>query len=76
MKDDCKRAIAQAYQFLDGEGLSSEERAEIQRHLQECAPCYERVGLDEEVMNIISRMKGTTRCPQELKSRIEALLDS
>jgi mycothiol system anti-sigma-R factor len=76
MKDECKKAIAQAYLFLDGEGLSEAERDDIQKHLHECAPCYERVGLDQEVTALISRLKGTTRCPKELKAKISALLDS
>lgn len=76
MKDECKKAIAQAYLFLDGEGLSEDERTDIQRHLHECAPCYERVGLDKEVTALSSRLKGTTTCPKDLKAKISALLES
>jgi mycothiol system anti-sigma-R factor len=76
MKDECRKAIAQAYLYLDGEGLSETERSKIQHHLQECAPCFERVGLDEEVTNLISRLKGANPCPKEVKERITNLLES
>ena len=76
MKDECKKAIAQAYLFLDGEGLSQAERDHIQSHLQDCAPCYERVGLDQEVLFLIARLKGSDPCPRELKERITSLLES
>ena len=75
MKDECKQAIAKAYLFLDGEVLTEAERNKIELHLEDCAPCYERVGLDQEVTNLLSRLKGATPCPNELRARIRALLD-
>ena len=76
MKDECKQAIAQAYLYLDGEGLSAEERSKLETHLHECAPCFERVGLEKEVTNLLSRLKGCTPCPAELKNKITSLLES
>ena len=76
MKDECRQAIAQAYLYLDGEALSATERATIERHLEECAPCFERVGLDKEVTNLMARLKGANPCPRELKERITNLLES
>ena len=76
MKDECKQAIAQAYLYLDGEGLSEHERADIKQHLEDCAPCFERVGLDAEVTQLISRLKGASPCPREVKERITGLFES
>ncbi len=45
MKEHCREILARAYLFLDGEGLSAEERVEIEVHLEECAPCLERYDL-------------------------------
>lgn len=74
MKEKCRHTLEQAYLFLDGEVLSSEQRLEIQVHLEECAPCYERYGLDREVTVIIQRLRGSDRCPQELRDKIHDLI--
>jgi mycothiol system anti-sigma-R factor len=76
MKDECRQAIAQAYLYLDGEVLSTDERSKLEVHLHECAPCFERVGLDKEVTSLLSRLKGCNPCPTELKKRITSLLES
>ncbi|MEA2497600.1 MAG: hypothetical protein QOH26_5 [Actinomycetota bacterium] len=76
MKDECRQAIAQAYLFIDGEVLTVEERVVIEQHLQDCAPCYERVGLDAEITHLLTRLKGAHPCPGELKERIKNLLES
>lgn len=76
MKEECRLALAKAYLFLDGEVLSPEERRSIQVHLEECAPCYERVGLEREISNLIARLKGSDRCPDELRTRIHSLIQS
>lgn len=74
MKEKCRHTLEQAYLFLDGEGLSTEERLEIQVHLEECAPCYERYGLDREVTMIMARLRGSQPCPQELRDKVQNLL--
>jgi mycothiol system anti-sigma-R factor len=75
MKEICKETLAQAYLFLDHEVLSEEQRREIAAHLEECAPCYERVGLEAEVKQLLLRLKGVHTCPDGLKARIKHLLD-
>lgn len=64
-----------AYLFLDGEVLTTAQRTEIQVHLEECLPCLERYGLETEVTHLVARLKGSSRCPSELKARISRLLD-
>ncbi len=74
MKQRCKETLERAYLFLDGEGLSHEERVEIRVHLEACRPCYERYGLEEEITKLVARLRGGQTCPQGLRDRIEALL--
>lgn len=75
MKERCRETLQRAYLFLDGEVLSEEERLEIQVHLEECEPCYERYGVDREVTFLIGRrLRGSNPCPEGLKTRIESLL--
>ncbi|MGH2734172.1 MAG: mycothiol system anti-sigma-R factor [Actinomycetota bacterium] len=74
MKERCRETLERAYLYVDGEGLSEAERLEIQTHLEDCAPCFERVGLDHEVSRVIARLKGHDQCPEGLKARITALI--
>ena len=72
---DCREVLERAQVFLDGEVLAETERLEIQQHLEECGPCYKRYGIEREVRVIISRLRGCSPCPEELRSRIQSLLD-
>ncbi len=74
MKDRCREALERAYLYLDREILTDAERLEIQIHLEECAPCYERVGLEQEITTLVARLRGSHPCPQELKARISSLI--
>ncbi|MGH2819001.1 MAG: mycothiol system anti-sigma-R factor [Actinomycetota bacterium] len=76
MKQHCRETLARAYLFLDGELLSQEERVEIQEHLEECAPCYERLGIEKEVTMLVARLRGSERCPDRLRSRITSLFEA
>ncbi len=74
MKELCRETLQRAYLFMDGEVLSATERHQIQLHLEECAPCLARYGLEEEVLMLMGRLKGATPCPEVLKQRISSLL--
>lgn len=74
MKERCRETLERAYLFIDHEGLSESERIEIQAHLEDCAPCFERVGLDQEMSRLIARLRGHSQCPDRLKARIAALI--
>lgn len=74
MKERCREALERAYLFLDGEGLSDQERRDVEAHLEECGPCWERYGLEREVSVVVSRLKGCSPCPDDLKARISGML--
>lgn len=67
--------LARAFLYLDGEGLTEVERVEIRVHLEECRPCLERVDLAQEVARLVSRLRGCSPCPGDLRLRIQAELD-
>lgn len=75
MKPLCRETLERAYLILDGEEISHEERVTIETHLHDCAPCFERYGLEIEVKKVISRLNGSTPCPESLKQKIADLLD-
>lgn len=72
---NCKEVLERAQLFLDGEVLESSERIEIETHLEECGPCFKRYGVEREVRMIIARLKGSDHCPNELRAKIESLLE-
>lgn len=78
MKNHCREALERAYVLLDGETgvLSEGECIEIQTHLEECRPCFQRHQLDKQVIALIHRLQGMEGCPDELRSRIATLLKS
>jgi mycothiol system anti-sigma-R factor len=75
VKEHCRETLQRAYLFLDKEALGEAERREIQMHLEECRPCFERVGLEREITMIVARLKNAHPCPRELKARIASQLE-
>jgi mycothiol system anti-sigma-R factor len=75
MKKHCKETLEKAYLFLDGELLSEHQRNEIRQHLEACAPCYQRYGLEREITMVVARLQGRARCPKDLRLRIITLLE-
>lgn len=74
MKETCRETLERAYLFLDNERLSEKERAEIRAHLEACAPCYERYGLEQQVADVVARLRYANQCPEGLRRRINDLL--
>ena len=52
--EPCQEAIATLYTFLDGE-LTTDRRETIQRHLDDCSPCFEAFGFEAELKAVIAR---------------------
>jgi len=70
---ECDDALHELYGYLDGE-LTVERRVTIQRHLDDCPPCYEAFDFEAELRIVIAR-KCTEQVPDALKQRIADALD-
>jgi len=70
---NCDDALHELYGYLDGE-LTVERRGNIQRHLDECPPCYEAFDFEAELRVVIAR-KCTEEVPASLKQRIADALE-
>lgn len=73
MTHRCREVLQKAYLYLDHEGLSEQERGEIELHLQQCFPCYRRYGLEREVTHLIGRL-GQQPCPDGVRARVVSFL--
>ena len=70
-KMPCEDALAEIYLLLDRE-CSPERDAELRRHIEDCPPCLEEYGIDEQLKHLLARKCGGDLAPAELKSRLRA----
>jgi mycothiol system anti-sigma-R factor len=70
---DCVEALHELYVYLDGE-LTFERRQAIQRHLDDCPPCYQAFDFESELRLVISQ-KCRDEVPESLRHRIFKALD-
>jgi mycothiol system anti-sigma-R factor len=73
MSDNCDVALAELYQYLDGE-LTEEARSRIERHLRECSPCLEAFDFEAEVRRLVAD-RCRDQCPEALRQRIQAAIE-
>lgn len=70
---DCNEVLADVYLYLDDES-DVEARSRIRLHLDDCAPCLRRFGLEQDVKSLVARSCGGDRAPIDLKDRIRGRL--
>ncbi|HVV10882.1 mycothiol system anti-sigma-R factor [Amycolatopsis sp.] len=67
----CQEALAEIYLLLDRE-CSPERDAELRRHIEDCPPCLEEYGIDEQLKQLLARKCGGDHAPAELKQKLRA----
>lgn len=65
----CGDVLAEVWLFLDHE-CDAERRERLQRHLDECSPCLEEYGIDEQLKALLHRKCGGEHAPDALKKRL------
>ena len=71
--DPCDDVLNELYRFLDGE-ISSNEKAGIEAHLRDCAPCLEAFDFEAELRRVIAS-RCAEQMPDDLKRRILDAID-
>jgi len=66
--NDCKEAVEQLYEFLDGE-LTPEKRTSISDHIDACGHCLDAYEFHAELKTVISE-KCRTDLPPGLRDRV------
>jgi anti-sigma factor (TIGR02949 family) len=61
---DCDDAVHLLYHYLDGE-LTAERRALIQRHLDDCPPCFRAYDFEAELRVVIAQ-----RCREQVPPQL------
>jgi mycothiol system anti-sigma-R factor len=66
---DCAEVIERVFFYLDGE-CDDDDRGRIRVHLDECAPCLRRYGLEQAVKVLVARCCGKDTAPHDLRARV------
>jgi mycothiol system anti-sigma-R factor len=66
--NDCANALARMFAFIDHE-LAEADKGEIERHLDECAPCLSKYDLERTVKALVAR-SCTEHAPETLRDRV------
>jgi mycothiol system anti-sigma-R factor len=64
----CSEVLEQVYLYLDGEA-EEHDREHVRIHLDECAPCLRKYGLEQAVKALVARSCAEA-APVDLKSRV------
>jgi mycothiol system anti-sigma-R factor len=70
---DCEEVLADVYLYLDDE-TDTDARQRIRAHLDDCAPCLRRFGLEQDVKVLVARSCGGDVAPSSLKANIRVRL--
>jgi mycothiol system anti-sigma-R factor len=70
---DCDEVLADVYLYLDDES-DVQARQRIRAHLDDCAPCLRRYGLEQDVKSLVARSCGGDVAPATLRERIRGRL--
>ncbi|RZQ60725.1 mycothiol system anti-sigma-R factor [Amycolatopsis suaedae] len=70
-KVNCEEALAEIYLLLDKE-CTAEHEVELRKHLDDCPPCLEEYGIDEQLKQLLARKCGGDQAPKDLKERLRA----
>jgi mycothiol system anti-sigma-R factor len=65
---DCAKALERMFFFIDHE-LAQADVSEIQRHLDDCAPCLVKYDLERTVKALVAR-SCTESAPAALRERV------
>lgn len=70
---DCRQILEDVYVFLDNE-CDEGERRKIRNHLDECYPCLQKFGIEQEVKHILATKCGGDRAPSSLRETLRTRL--
>ncbi len=66
---DCSEVLDHLYEYLDRE-MPDSDCAKFKEHFDECSPCLEKYGLEQEVKKLVKRCCGHDDVPTDLRSKV------
>jgi mycothiol system anti-sigma-R factor len=72
---ECREVLTEVWTYLDGEVGDAEAR-HIEHHLDDCAPCLRKYGIERVVKALVARSCGQEDTPVTLRDRVMTSLRS
>ena len=72
MGSECDDLLHEVADFLHGE-LDAEETARLQRHLEDCPPCFETADFQAQLRQLLSK-RCREQVPADFQARVVAML--
>jgi mycothiol system anti-sigma-R factor len=66
---DCQEVLDAVYTFLDDEADEA-TCAKVRQHLDECAPCLAKFGVEQRLKELVQRSCGCDPVPEDLRVRV------
>jgi anti-sigma factor (TIGR02949 family) len=66
---DCSEVLDHLYEYLDRE-MPDKDCEKFKEHFDECSPCLEKYGLEQEVKKLVKRCCGHDEVPTDLRSKV------
>lgn len=66
---DCAQALARVSLFLDHE-MDEADCVQVQRHLDDCAPCLQKYDLEGLVKVLVARSCACEHAPEQLREKV------
>ena len=66
---NCREVLAELWLFLDNE-CDQQRRELLRQHLDDCAPCLEELGVEEQLKALLARKCGGDHAPDRLRERL------
>ncbi|WP_445161636.1 mycothiol system anti-sigma-R factor [Mycobacterium sp. Dal123C01] len=68
-KAECAELIAEVWTLLDGE-CTAETRQKLKKHLDECPPCLQLFGIEEQFKALFATKCSGEKAPESLRERL------
>ena len=69
---ECIEIVEELYTFIDGY-ITEERRVTVQRHLDDCLPCFEAFDFEAELRIVVSQ-RCRDQVPEALRAKIMLIL--
>lgn len=66
---DCSEVLDHLYEYLDRE-MPDGDSEKYREHFDECSPCLEKYGLEQEVKKLVKRCCGQDDVPSDLRAKV------
>lgn len=71
---DCSEVLDHLYEYLDRE-MPDSDCEKFKEHFDECSPCFEKYGLEQEVKKLVKRCCGQDDVPTDLRAKVMSRIE-